>query len=376
MTVRVVYDNQIFSSQVYGGISRYFVNLAIELAKLPDIEPLIVAPRHLTAYLDEIPKEYVVGKKMAPLPKLNIINRWLSSVETGIKMKRLDADIVHKTYYYPIPSAPKSSRTVITVYDMIHEKFPDNFRKNDPIRKWKKSALNKSDHIICISEKTRNDLLSMYPIPENKVTVTYLGYDPLDKILPREDSLTFRKRILGTDAPYLLFVGSRGGYKNFTGLLQAYSESRHLRNNYFLLCFGGGEFSNNEKSLISQYGLLETVKQIGGSDKILASCYKHTSLFVYPSIYEGFGIPPLEAMSLDCPVACSNSSSIPEVVGNAAASFDPSKPDSIREVIERVITSDQERNDLIELGKIRRSLFSWRKCSEDTLNVYRNVIGI
>lgn len=216
----------------------------------------------------------------------------------------------------------------------------------------------------------------MVSIPEDRVSVTYLGYDSLESLLTGESALEFRVRLFGADIPYVLYVGSREGYKNFSGLLRAFSMSPRLREQFQLLCFGGGALCDSELQQIARAGLTGRVRQIGGSDAVLASCYRHATLFVYPSLYEGFGIPPLEAMSLDCPVACSNTSSIPEVVGDAAACFDPSDPESLLATLEEVLNSGNLRDSLIERGRLRRECFSWRRCAQETLHIYEGVMGL
>jgi len=175
--------------------------------------------------------------------------------------------------------------------------------------------------------------------------------------------------------PFILFVGARGGYKNFDRLLQAYAGRSILHESYDLVAFGGGDFSGNERALVRSLGLNENqVRQLGGDDAVLSVLYQQASLFVYPSLYEGFGIPPLEAMSLDCPVICSNTSSMPEVVGNAAVQFNPHDIDSIANALEAVITNPTLQADLRQRGRERLHAFSWHRCALETLNVYRKVL--
>ncbi|MES9878873.1 MAG: glycosyltransferase family 1 protein [Candidatus Sedimenticola sp. PURPLELP] len=374
MAMKVAIDNQIFSSQVYGGISRYFSSLGLKLSRMEGVDPHIVAPMHYSAYLDDLPRGLVIGSRVKSSSKTSLINRVASSVLTSFSMRRLNPDLVHKTYYYPLPIMPRNTPTVITVFDMIHEKFPEQFGKNNPVAGWKKRAVIKSDYIICISENTKKDLLELYSLPEEKVSVTYLGYDALSQAMPSQQERDQLDHVIDPSSPYILYVGSRIGYKNFSGLLRAYSISKYLRGNYVILCFGGGHFDEYESRLIRQYGLSGRVRHIGGTDAVLADCYRNASLFVYPSLYEGFGIPPLEAMSLGCPVACSNTSSIPEVVGDAAAMFDPSEPESICSTMEGVLSAATVSKELIRRGRQRKSLYSWKKCALETVETYKKVI--
>jgi glycosyltransferase involved in cell wall biosynthesis len=125
---------------------------------------------------------------------------------------------------------------------------------------------------------------------------------------------------------------------------------------------------------MSELGVGDSIRYLSGGDTMLANSYRHAALFVFPSKYEGFGIPPLEAMSVGCPVACSDVSSIPEVVGDAGAYFPPDDPAAIRDTVERVLDSDHERSELIRRGKHRCAQFSWRKCAQDTLGIYRSMV--
>ncbi|MDP9052031.1 MAG: glycosyltransferase family 4 protein, partial [Acidobacteriota bacterium] len=198
---------------------------------------------------------------------------------------------------------------------------------------------------------------------------TYLGFTSKGLVEP-EKKLNPRLR------PFLLYVGSRLTYKNFERLLEAFAASPLLKNDFDLVCFGGGAFTSKEISLFQQLGLSdECCCQVSGDDATLAALYGSARAFVYPSLYEGFGIPPLEAMSFNCPVVCSGLSSIPEVVGNAAEMFDPYDPESIQKAIERVATDEVLRETLVSRGRERVKQFSWERCAKETLDVYSRVLS-
>jgi glycosyltransferase involved in cell wall biosynthesis len=372
--LRVMFDPQIFCHQRFGGISRYVCNIALEMHRMAGITPQIIAPFHFNEYLDQLPRSLVRGRRVRWLEGLTALAYGLSVLPGKIAARNFKPDILHNTYYFPI-RPPSGSRGILTVYDMIHEKYPKYFAASPFITRIKAASVAAADHVICISESTRRDLLSTYDIPEERVSVTHLGFDPLGSLLSGESSSDFKVRVLGADAPYLLYVGSRVNYKNFGGLLDAYAASASLRANFFFLCFGGGDFTRAERAAISKAAVEGRVRFLGGSDAVLAACYTHASLFVCPSFYEGFGIPVLEAMSLDCPVACSNSSSLPEVVGDAARLFDPADRDSIRSALESVLGSPSVATALKERGRIRGQLFSWRSCAENTMDIYRRVLN-
>jgi glycosyltransferase involved in cell wall biosynthesis len=372
--VRVMFDPQIFCHQRFGGISRYVVNIAREMQRMAGVMPQIVAPFHFNEYLDRLPRSLVRGKRVRWLEGFTALAYGMSVLPGKIAARNFKPDILHNTYYFPV-KPPSGARGILTVYDMIHEKYPKYFAASPFITRIKAASVAAADHVICISESTRRDLLAAYDIPEERVSVTHLGFDPLGSLLSGESSSEFKIRVLGADAPYLLYVGSRVNYKNFRGLLDAYAASASLRANFFLLCFGGGDFTGAERAAISKAGVEGRVRFLGGSDAALAACYAHASLFVCPSFYEGFGIPVLEAMSLDCPVACSNLSSLPEVVGDAAELFDPADQDAIRGALESVLGSPSAATALKERGRIRTQLFSWHSCAENTVSIYRRVLS-
>jgi len=364
--MRIAFDQQIFFLQEYGGISRYICCLASHLSKITGVEAKIFAPFHVNAHLPNVASDIRRGVKVKVLPKTTRIRNATSSFMARLLIRAFRPDIVHETYYSDLAFAPKGARRVITAYDMIHERFSGMCLENDPTTYWKKKSFARADHIICISERTRRDLLELFDVPAEKVTVVYLGFDPFDLGTNTGNKLQ--------NSPYILYVGPRGGYKNFNNFMRAYTSSEWLQNNFRILCFGGGAFTLEEKELFAINGINEShIRQIGGDDSVLADCYRNAAVFVYSSLYEGFGIPPLEAMSLGCPVVCSNTSSIPEVVGDAGEYFFPTDIDSIRSSVEKVLQNSEYRADLIAKGYDRCKVFTWEKCAAETLVVYNRL---
>ena len=361
--MKITFDSQIFTLQEYGGISRYICSLASHLDYIDGIDANIVAPFYINSYLDKLPKKLVFGIKISRIPKTGMIVYLCSLFLTRSIISRQLPQIVHETYFTPKPVAPKGIPSVVTVYDMIHEIFPSGVANKQS--DWKRIAIQRADHIICISECTRKDLLRLYDLPEDRVSVVYLGYDVLIPLVAKIEKTK----------PYLLYVGQRGDYKNFDRFLRAYAKSSWLSKQFDVVCFGGGTFSNVEKKLFKELNLSDQqLHQVTGNDEQLASYYCDASLFIYPSLYEGFGIPPLEAMSLGCPVACSNTSSIPEVVGDAGEYFDPKNTESICAAMELVLTSIDRQTELINKGYERSTKFTWERCAEETLAVYRSLL--
>ena len=367
MGLKIAFDHQVFTMQRYGGVSRYYFNLIGELLKLNQ-EPKVFAGIFQNQYLQQLDESLYSGFPIQKYPKgtgrfFNFGNHFISQKQ----IKNFAPDIIHETYYSQIKINNSRIPRVVTVYDMIHELFPESFPKNDPLSRWKKRALENADHIISISYHTKSDLVNLFQIPESKVSVVHLA----SNFLVGEKSTIKNK---GTK-PFVLYVGAREDYKNFDILLKAFSKSKKINQDFSLIAFGGGAFNSSEISRIKELGLsLENVKQLSGNDQMLFDLYSSASVFVYPSKYEGFGLPPLEAMACGCPVISSDSSSMPEVIGDAAAFFSPLESDELIAALDRVLYQEEERNKLISKGKIRLSNFSWKKCAEETLQVYEKVI--
>lgn len=363
--MKIAFDNQIFNQQQYGGISRYLAHLAEEFYQL-NHEIKIFAGLNENYYLQNLPQKIVDGKYIKFLPKTQRIANIYNNLYITNKIKAWQPQVIHKTYYndkkfdYP---------TVVTVHDMIHELFADSFPLKDKTSNIKKIAVDNADHIITVSHSTKKDLMTLLNISEEKITVVHHGYDyfPYEKI--NNDLLEpFHQK------PYIFYVGQRGGYKNFTKLLQAYA-TMPLRQDFNLIAFGGGTFNSQELELLKKLNLSGgQVKQMSGDDTLLGYLYENAIAFVYPSLYEGFGMPPLEAMAHNCPVICSNTSSIPEVVGDSAVYFDPNNLDDMQYKIETVIQDKVLQEDLQARGQQRIQQFSWQKCAEETLRVYQKII--
>jgi glycosyltransferase involved in cell wall biosynthesis len=368
--MKIVFDHQIFTQQSYGGISRYFVRLVQGLLALGH-QADVVAPIHRNRYLKDLPAQRVHGVEFARFPSKSgrlvmLANDQLSK----LKMRNMGADLLHETYYTDRPVRASVKGRVITMHDMIHEKFAAEFPVGDTTSKKKRLSVARADHVICISHSTKNDLCALFDIPEYKVSVVYHGFEKFEQRPDASSPLLAGKAA----RPFLLYVGSRGGYKNFFRMLKAVAARQALKNAVDVLAFGGGEFNSAELALITTLGFApQAVRQVGGDDAVLGRLYAQARAFVYPSVYEGFGLPPLEAMAHDCPVVTSNSSSMPEVVGNAGAYFDPLDIDAQAEAICSVVFDEQRRSGLIELGRQRLPLFSWERCSLETQAVYQKV---
>lgn len=367
--MKIAFDHQIFTYQSYGGISRYYKVLIENLFnKNQDVR--VFAGFHQNQYISSLPLSCVTGTKINKYPKKTLrafqsINHLISQIQ----MKSWKPDLIHETYYSNKPSFKTDAIKIATVYDMIHEIYSSCFPEGDKTTYLKKKTFDRVDHIISISNNTKNDLIRLFGIDESKISVVHLGVD--SKVFEQSKNLKSKEF-----SPFILFVGARGEYKNFKGFLKAISSSHIIKNKIKVVAFGGGRFEKSELSLIKNLGFNDgVVYQVGGDDKVLASLYANALCFVYPSLYEGFGLPPLEAMASGCPVVSSNSSSMPEVINDAGEYFNPNINEEMIYAIEKVITSSSRQKELIELGTKNVRLFSWKKCTEKTLKIYERFTG-
>jgi len=373
--LKLLYDHTAFQFQRYGGISRYFYELITRLSTKEDVDINLFQGFHINEYgLSEHKHNFesYCGykwkyKKPATKYMSHIFSMPNKILFDNIYKHTDNFDIYHPTYYMKGLKRNKKTPIVITVYDMIHELYPNQFSDSGAVIKAKKRAINMADTIIAISENTKIDLIKIYDVPENKIKVVYLANSLQTSTFQTIDELNRKCKL---KRPYILYVGGREEYKNFKALLDSYVSK--FSDSFDLVCFGGGKINNDEMKTIDSR-IKKSMIQLNGSDDLLASLYKHAFCFVYPSFYEGFGIPPLEAMSMGCPVIASNASSIPEVVGDAAILFDPHSKDELTDAIESLY-DESIRNDLIKRGFEQEKKFSWDKMASETLDIYKSIL--
>ena len=365
--MKIAYDHQIFTNQQYGGISRYFLMVIINLLKNEkniNVFPGFYKNKYISLIPDSVVHGFHLGKYPPKTGKIfQIINHCISQMQ----MKSWSPDLIHETYYSSMPRLNNNAIKITTAFDMIHELFKSSFPKSDQTSMMKKKTFQRVDHIISISKNTKKDLVEIANIEESKISVVHLG---VDSETFKKESDTKNNNIY----PYILYVGSRKGYKNFTNFITACSKSSFIRNKIKIIAFGGGGFNDAEKKLLHDLGFKTNfVLHFTGSDEKLCDLYNNALCFVYPSLYEGFGLPPLEAMASGCPVVSSNTSSMPEVINNAGIYFNPNCIEDMINSIENVILSESKRNELIKLGYKNIKNFSWESCAKKTYDVYKKI---
>jgi glycosyltransferase involved in cell wall biosynthesis len=368
--MKILYDGQIYSNQAAGGINRYFANIIGRLPQsfapslivrdLPDLS--FPAHPNLRIYkYGRLPLEHISWK----------LGRFCSLFEKRYHQhlgssKRFD--IIHPTYYSLVTGREirKCRRpVVITVWDMIHELFPALIDPHGVYAEEKRNIIAAAQAIICISENTKKDLLERYKLPEGRVVVTHLASGIDASMGYGTEQVPAR--------PYYLFVGSRARYKNFDRLLAAFANAVSAKNE-LSLCVVGAPFTDAERTLLAELRLTDRVEHYGFvNDDHLAKLYRCSLAFVYPSLYEGFGIPPLEAMSCGTVVVASNGSSIPEVVSDAGILFDPTSTDALTDILLALSSDSTLRERLRHKGQQRAKLFTWEKTVAATIAVYRSL---
>lgn len=370
MAVHILYDYQIFTLQQFGGISRYFATLARHAEAVPDIHVQLRLLYTRNGYLQREHSVFnaTIGKKLLKGHRKR--QKW-NRQYLEYKISKGDFDVFHPTYYDPYFLKKLRKPFVVTVHDMIHELFPEYFSPSDPTSRHKRQILERADHIIAISECTKRDLLRFLPLPEEKISVIHHGNMQEDPSLDRTDS----KRPPATP-PYLLFVGAREGYKNFTRFLEALVPVVAHFPELHILCVGGGNFQVAEEETISRLGLKHKIRQVNCSDRELELYYRGAAAFIYPSLYEGFGLPILEAFRQNCPVLLSDTPCLKEVAGDSALYFNPYDTHAISEAIETILGSDRLRETCSIKGSQRLQQFTLDSCLKKTYQVYRKIAGI
>ena len=307
---------------------------------------------------------FLLGKEFRGKRRLfNILNQ-PNSVHI---LKKQNFEIFHPTYYETYFLKYIGTKPfVLTVYDMIHEKFPDMLGANDQTSKNKKLLTERAAKVIAISESTKKDLVEIFGTDESKIEVVYLGNSMFPE-LKTGDKLKIPDK-------YVLFVGSRCGYKNFEKFIRSISPILNKDKDLCVICAGGGKFNFKEMEIFSSLNISSQITQYYFNDTTLAKFYQNAQLFVFPSLYEGFGIPILESFACQCPLLCSNTSSFPEVAGNGAYYFDPYSEESMRNTIIKVLEDQHLKDDLRQKGTERLERFSWKKTAIETKRVYESVI--
>lgn len=361
--VRVSWDEQIFAIQPYGGISRMFAELAREFSSgsIPDVELLPLSAPIVNRFILDDPR-LSVSLNVTEAP-----NPWLSLARYFTRRRReTDADLIHNTFYLPRGlSRDTAGKRIVTVHDMIPELVPHVRRRLDWLT-LKKRYVESADHVICVSQSTKQDLVKVYGLINAPITVVHHGVDSRFRPdVPKRDFLPDR---------YILFVGNRSHYKDADVLYRAFSQVALTDPDISLLCVGGAGISPSESQRLADLGIRERVSQRFLGDDSIISAYAHAELFVFPSHFEGFGLPAMEAMASGAPTVLAGTTSLPEVGGDAAAYFNPGDARQLAGLLIELLADDVARGEMRRRGLARAADFTWSRAAKETAGVYRSVL--
>ncbi len=274
-------------------------------------------------------------------------------------------------------SFSNKTKSVITIHDLSFLHYPEffSFRKN----LWHqainiKKSINKYNKIVAVSQNTKNDIIELLKVPEKKIEVIYPGlpdYPKNDKEWPDD----YLKTEYGINSDYILYFGTIEPRKNISGLISAYNLLRDKGLNCLLVLVGAWGWKTKEvKNKWQSSKYKDDIKFIGYiSDELKPLFYKQATVLAYPSFYEGFGFPPLEAMYFNLPVVAGNVSSLPEILGDSAILVNPDKPQDLAEALEMVLKDENLRNKMKVLGQKRISKFSWSDTAQKYLNLFNKL---
>ncbi len=365
--MRVFYDHQAFSLQNAGGVSRYFYEIIRFMTNVPDVQTELLLGISGTVYpfRNLPPAKARVTQLRESLPPGML--RYVANEILGnfAALVRGRMDIYHLTLFMRMPMV-RARRLIATHHDCTHERFPHLFPDVKKVLWARKRMFPQMDAIICVSQSCQRDLVDFYGVDPAKTRVIYHGVGPLTR--SPEDAKRLRQRVR---REYLLYVGMRASFKNFTGLLRAFYETG-LKDSMDLLVLGGGPLTADEKELIAKWKLTNSIISMPrANDGLLAEAYAGARLFVYPSWNEGFGLSPLEAMTLGCPVLATNRPSVPEICHDAPFYFDPADQEGFNDALLRAVHNDDERKQAVARGRLVAAQYTWEKCGEQTLALYR-----
>lgn len=363
--MRIAYDHQIFSFQVTGGISRYFVQLLQAAQQHTTLSHSLILKYSNNRYLQDLYGNTYLPPKF--LQKSFKGSKWiLNYVNEAHQWRTFQSDLcdlVHPTYYRTEYLWKHQIPYVLTVHDMTHEKYPHVFRgKFDHTLAHKETAIRMAKHLIAISEHTKQDLIEMYNVDPAKISVIYHG---IPKTYTVDKALTLPPL-------FFLYVGERGGYKNFEVVLKALAQ---IENQEIHLVCTGKPFNQNELQSIHNLGCANRVLHESVSDAALNFLYEQAQALIFPSFYEGFGFPIIEAMRAGCPILLAKASCFPEIAHDAALYFDPNNSEELKERILEVVGNDFNRDFWIEKGMQRFNSFTLEDSVAQTFQLYSRLIN-
>ena len=355
---KVLYDYQGFIQRI-GGVSRYCLELITGLSN--GFEAVLPNIWSDNLYLKErkLPHRSFLSNNRKSI-KYNAYKALNMAQSIGY-LRMSDYDIFHPLFYNPYFVGHTKKPVVTTIHDLNFDRFPSMLPSSELVSHRIKQICDRSDVIITVSDETKYDLMKYHKIPEKKIQTVYLGMN--------QELITVNKPRIH-EKEYLLYIGARGGYKNFPTFLKGFSL---LRDDIDLVCTGTS-FNPEEKGLIGNLGIEKRVYQQFVSDADLYNLLYYAEGFVYPSLGEGFGIPILEAFRSDCPCFVSDIMCFHEVAGDAAFYFNQTDADSIAKTITDGLSDSQALLEKCHKGQEQLKKFTWEKTLRETEEIYRKLV--
>lgn len=358
--MKILFSNKIFFEQRYGGISRYFFSIFKELIK-KKIDFKIVSPIYKNNYVKTLDDKFKVGLYFAKYPSLKFINFINEKLSLSL-FKDSNCDIIHDTYYSSYLNKIRNKKKIVTVHDLIHEKF-SQYYESAKIIEEKKNYFKNINHFVCVSNSTKYDLQEIYNIPDDKISVIYHGSNHLDNYKNITSLTNFKK--------FILYVGNRHRYKNFKSLLDIYSKNKNINANFDLVCFGGEKVDKNEIEILNKYKIKNKVRfiRLEVNDLNLKSLYQSASVMISTSLYEGFGINILEALSHGCPVILRRLKVFEEIYKDLPIYYDDDSElnHTLYDYLINNLANENKKKEYIKFSK----KFNWSSSTDKLINIYK-----
>ena len=372
---RIAIDGRCLTDH-YPGIGRYLFNLLRAL-------PVAAPDTEISVFVDEagINTRFDLGKLeesgLRLIPTSAAIRGVRQQLELPRELDRLDAEVFHAPYF--ISAYPSKCPTVVGIYDTIPSRFPEDLpsmRARIGARLGTRLAVRSAQIVITLSRYAKQDLVETFELPPERIAITPAA--AAEEFQPASDQEVVElRRRLELPKRYALHVGTNKPHKNLERLMKAWSEVRAFKESRCGLLFAG---AHDER----HFSVEETAKRLGFDDvrclgpvaeENLPALYTGAELFVLPSLYEGFGLPVVEAMACGTPVACSRSTGLPEAVGHAAAYFDPEDTGSIAATLKRMLKSPTYSQTIADRGRAHAERFTWRRTARLTVDAYRRAMA-
>jgi glycosyltransferase involved in cell wall biosynthesis len=376
--VEVVIDARLILPRMTG-IGRYLCGLTNGLRELPgghQFELWIQPDLSDEHPIFQTPGDNV-SLRQVPISHMTIRQQWA----VPRQLRRRQPDLFHYPHFDLPWLAP--GPVVVTIHDLKYVSHPEFFPNLSRVKRFlmfaiMKLTVQRAGRIIAVSESTRRDIMRYLRAQPQKVAVVYEGVEPLYFSRPPEEAMAAMRHRYGLEGPFVLFVGERRPHKNIVGVLRAFAALRHRGHTTHHLVIAGKQYATyrEPERLTQALDLEKTVHFLDYvPDEDLLPLYSAADAFILLSLYEGFGLPVLEAMASGTPVVASNVTALPEVVGEAGLLVPPHEPDQAAHALFRILTQEPTRKDLTARGLTRARQFTWKACAERTLQVYRNASG-